>query len=69
MLRAHADYCHFFTWDYLCACGASLTTEDERDFADGWLGDFPNPDGCERCRELGNGAARKTSMRTLTEAR
>jgi hypothetical protein len=70
-LRAHVDYCHFFTWDYLCACGASLTTEDERDFAKGWLGtgDFPDPENCRRCRELSDGAARKTSIRTLTEAR
>lgn len=69
--RSHADYCHFFTWDYACACGATLTTEDERDFAGGWLstGDFPNPDECERCRELLGGADCKTAIQTITEAR
>lgn len=55
----HVDACHFFRWGYECKCGATRQIEHERPLASGdWLdyGDFPDPENCERCRELQDGA-------------
>lgn len=61
----HWDSCHAFGTSYACACGATASTESERDvkfdeYAVVWL----DPDGeetgreggCQRCRELLAGA-------------
>lgn len=56
----HADGCHWFTFSYRCACGATYNSTDERDIAsDPWSGVWMEPvegDECERCSALMNGA-------------
>lgn len=58
---AHMDGCHFYTWVYVCACGASANTTSERDpTADSyslvWMDDEGRDEPCQRCDELRAGA-------------
>jgi hypothetical protein len=55
-LALHLDGCHYYTSVYNCECGATLSTHDERDFAnDPWSSAWVISD-CPRCRELTHGA-------------
>lgn len=60
----HMDGCHWYTFAYSCACGASLNTTDERSIADDpWSGVWYDESGeCDRCRELRDGAEATHSL-------
>lgn len=61
-LVSHLDGCHYYSTSAACACGATLLQTAERDVKEDpysavWMGDGAEDDGCERCRELLDGAS------------
>ena len=68
---AHIDGCHYYSWAYKCACGATASTYAERDVkADPYSFVWMAPDegnDCPRCAELIAGAKPKHE-RNVTEA-
>lgn len=70
----HADGCHFYTWAYSCACGASATTRTERDiqgdpYSAVWMDEdgIPEEDRCGRCVELRAGSKPTHSIRIIAK--
>ena len=67
----HLDGCHFYSWSYACACGATASTYSERSIADDpysmvWM-DSEGREPCSRCEELIAGAIPKHE-KTITPA-
>jgi hypothetical protein len=58
-LVTHMDGCHWYSSEYVCDCGAGVSTYDERELALDpycfmWL-----DENCTRCAELAGGAETK----------